>query len=478
MLNLTVLYYIGAFILLCFVWFHATNPFIKHPIFKNPYKTFVRSNGEIGYERTYKLRVYAGPVANLGGYIKSGFLIVQNTFFGFKHARGKTAPEIISDIHRQRFDPNRPYLISGDQFAVLYPRNLGVFYNQLLNPNTALDQTDWENRQRIYLQSVLLAIDGLSASHNPRTTIIPIGTRHAVLTQVHPGGIGSDQVFGLFYALNDMHSTTTSDDGAFVLQTESAVDQILQDHATELQFIYDSYISAVYEPETALVRKDLHLSSARDGVIRSSSLYDNIIMYETIKLAKSLGLKDSLGINIRAIEKNIKSAYWNEANGYYNDDVVNHHFSADWLIGFVTGFFDLNDLSDLKRTILTIEYIEASDLARPFPIKYQVGGNTKIPRMVKWFVPNYGAEVIWSYWGSQYIALLAEVYKKTSDKTYLTKAKRYIKQYENNIRRDAGFAETFDTEGEFLKATLYKSIRVTGWVVEFEYAKYLVKKYS
>jgi len=472
-----VIYCIALLLFVSFIWAHLTNPFVKGTIFKGPYRTFVDEDGNIGYVQNYQLRVFTGPLANTLGYYKGGVLIVQNTFFKGAHARGTTVEAIIRDIHEQRFDPSKPYLISGDQFSVLYPRNLGVFYNQLLNPNTALNSQDWEHRQRIYLQSVLFAIDGLSASINPRTTVIPIGPRHAVLTQVHPGGIGSDQVFGLFYAL-DVLRDDAHQNGSYRHATKAAAKRILSEKKQALQFIYDSYIAAVHQTETLLVRENLHLSSARDGVIRSSSFYDNIILYETIRLAEKLGLKGTLHLNIKAIEQKIKDTYWNESRGYYNDDAENHHFSSDWLIGYVTGFFDLQDARDLQRTLRTISYIETTNLANPFPIKYQLGGNLNVPRFVKIFVPSYGTDAIWSYWGTQYISLLADVFKATRKTEYLNKAQTYIAAYEQNIIKNAGFPETYNAQGEFFRSTLYKSIRVTGWVVEFEYAKDLVRRYG
>lgn len=124
------------------LWFHLTNPYAKVTVFKAPYQTVVSQKGEVNYIERYRLKVYGGSIANLLGYAKSGFLIVQNTFFGGKPAQGSSADEIIDYIHQLRFDPKYPYLISGDQFSVLYPRNLGVFYNQLLDPNTARSQEE------------------------------------------------------------------------------------------------------------------------------------------------------------------------------------------------------------------------------------------------------------------------------------------------------------------------------------------------
>lgn len=459
--------------------FHLTNPYAKTTIFQAPYRTSVNRRGIIEYHELYRLKVYTGPLANVLGYVKSGFLIVQNTFFGSKRAQGGDASAIIDHIHQLRFDPKHPYLISGDQFSVLYPRNLGVFYNQLLDPNTAHSQQDWEGRQRIYLQSVLVAIDGLSAATDPRTTIVPMGPRHAVLTQVHPGGTGSDQVYGLLYALDQLLQPAVSDDGQYKRRTSQAAQRVLRERRKQLQHIYDTYVRTVYEPVTELVRSDLHLASARDGVIRASSFYDNIILYETIRLAQKLGLKDDLSIDVKAMERRIKETYWNDEAGYFNDDLRNPHFSSDWLIGYVTGFFDLTDATDLQRTRRIIKYVEQAGLAEPFPIKYQIPhDNNRVPYFVRRFVPNYGSDVIWSYWGAQYITLLLAMYRQTGTKQYNKLAGVYIDRYLECIVRDGGFAETFDANGAFLHTGVYKSIRLTGWVVQFEHALYAYRQTS
>lgn len=477
---LLVLGCVVAAVTVALILFHLSNPYARRHYFVSPYETEVDGSGNITYVEHYRLKVFTGPFANaLGYYGKNCFLILQNTFFGGKPAQGATADEIIDYIHRRRFDPSHPYLISGDQFSVLYPRNLGVFYNQLLDPNTAHNPQDWEGRQRIYVQSVLVAIDGLSASADPRTTVVPIGPRHAVLTQVHPGGVGSDQVYGLFYALAQLLTPAASDDGRYTRRTKRAAQRILRDRQTQLQYIYDCYLQKTYDPVTSLVKADLHMASARDGVVRSSSFYDNVIMYETIRLAEKLGLESSVDIDTKALKQLIEQTYWNEEAGYYNDDLDNPHFSSDWLIGYPAGFFDLSNKKDVSRTRRTVAYIERSGLAEPFPIKYQIAVSThKVPFFVRHFVPSYGRDAIWSYWGAQYITLLCDMYGVTGERHYLNKAAEYVKKYEQCIVRDAGFAETFDSRGNFLRSGLYKSIRITGWVVQFEHAAYQLRRYQ
>src|SRR5688572_4155124 len=124
---------IPEIIIVCFItflavhlWFHITNPYSRVSIVKLPYSTSV-VGGRIVLSKNFNLRVHSSKFAQLLGYYKSGFLIIQNAYFGSRRAKSPNADGIIRDIHTLRFDPSKPYLISGDQFSVLYTRNLGVF---------------------------------------------------------------------------------------------------------------------------------------------------------------------------------------------------------------------------------------------------------------------------------------------------------------------------------------------------------------
>lgn len=271
---------------------HFVNPYVNPTLFKSPYKTTINDeNGQIEYTQSYKMTVLTGPLSDLLGYYRSGFLIVQNTLTGGKPIKSSSPDKIIRTIHQRRFDPSKPYLISGDQFSVLYPRNLGVFYNQLLDPNTALSETDWENRQQIYLKSVLFALDGLSASDRQQTTLVPIAPRTIAMTTVHPGDVASDAVYGTLFALNRLASEQRSDDGRYEIKTQHSTQRILRERSEQLRFLVDSYISSVVDHKIGLVRSDIHLSSARDGASRKSSCYDNVILWKTLELANNLGIK-------------------------------------------------------------------------------------------------------------------------------------------------------------------------------------------
>lgn len=453
-----------ALIILVHVWFHITNPYAKWNIVQQPYVTKVE-NGKISVEKKFDLTATPGKLAELIGYHKSGFLIVQNAWFGSYPAASSDAHGIIKDIHALRFDPSKPYLISGDQFSVLYPRNLGVFYNTLLDHRTAHSQQDWENRQRIYLQSALYALDAFSSARDITTTIVPMGPRSAVLTQVHPGSVASDSLYGMLYAFDQLQSVPK-------VQTAAAVKQILAERRSDLQMLLDIYRRDVQDPSTQLVTRGIHLASARDGALRDSSFYDNVVLWKTLALADKLGIQKAQLGELDTIRQKIMDIFWDEEKGYFKDDQKNNEYSSDWLLALPTGFLSVEHPDDRTKLERAVAYTRQHKIDQPFPIRYtETNEDVEAPWAVKTFVPNYGGDAIWSYWGAQYIWLLAALYHQTANESYKLDAERYIQTYREKIEQARGFPETFNSKGEFLQNAVYKSIRQTGWVVQFEAAE-------
>lgn len=446
-------------------WFHFTNPYARGTIVRSPYRTKLHG-GKIRVERQFSLKARAGFLARLLGYWKSGFLIVQNAWFGSYRAPSKKADDIIDDIHRLRFNPDKPYLISGDQFSVLYVRNLGVFYNTLLDHRTAHSEEDWENRQRIYLQSALYALDAFTAAGQVTTTIVPISSRRAVLTQVHPGSIASDSMYGLLYALERL---VYAEDVA----TANATKSILQERSDDLARLLEMYLHDVRDKATGLVKRGLHLASARDGALRDSSFYDNVILWSTLQLAKKLEVATLEDGALETLRAKIISTFWDEKEGYFHDDQANAAYSSDWLIALPTEFLSVDNPTDLAMLERAVAYTKAQKIDEPFPIRYTATNDDveRVPWAVRTFVPNYGGDAIWSYWGAQYIWLLAKLYGSTGKQQYHGDAERYARIYRDKIEESQGFPETFDREGNFLQNAVYKSIRQTGWVVQFEAAE-------
>ncbi len=470
----------AASILLVLALFHGylslTNPYAGITIVKQPYTTTVAQNGDISFEKQFDLQVYDSLFADTFGYYKSGFLIAQNTLFGGKHVPGESVEEITDAIHKLRFDPSKPYLISGDQFSVLYVRNLGVFYNSLLNPNNVRSQYDWENRQRIYFQSALYGLDALAGSSTTKTTVVPIGSESVAMTAVHPGSTGSDTVYGLLYALNALATPASSADGTYQIQTAKAAQQLVKSRHQDLKSVYDRYESEVRDRDGNgdFVKKNIVLASARDGADRQQSFYDSLVLWKTRQLAQQMGLSSESTESIEGSRQRILEAYWSEKTGCLRDELSKDgSYSSDWLLALPTGFFDYE--RDYGRLMSCVDHIRSQRLAEPLPIKYTYDV-THAPWAVRTFAPGYGSDVIWSYWGAEYITLLAKLDQLNPDPTMRAEALRHASRWDQAMLDNHGFPETLDPEGKFLHTPLYKSIRSTGWLVQFEYAKSILEK--
>lgn len=442
------------------IYLYVVNPYARYTLFKNPYYTHRTAQGDITYTRVHAVHIKANRLYDLLGYYQSGFFIVLNRVHPIRPLRGKTPHAVLQQVYRIRFDPTKPYLISGDHFSMLYPRNLGVFYNRLLDPSIAYSAHDRECRLRIALQSTLCAIDGLSVSPTA-TTFVPIGPTTIAATHVHPGSIASDSVYGMLSMLAQLNDAP---------ETRQATHRILQEYRCHLTTIVRGYLASVVNQHNGLIREDITLSSARDGTHRTSSFYDNVILWKTRSLAHELDIAPTSIDELKRLRRRIQERYWDEKLGYYHNDLYDTSFSSDWLIGYTTGFLRLQDHQDCTRATRMVDYITSHKLDVPLPIRYQTHNPKYVPWFVRTFVPNYGGTAIWSYWGAEYLTLLARLATLTGDDHYASIALRHKQSYDAAIIRDGGFAETFDQQGNLLVTPFYIGIRRTGWAVQYDYA--------
>lgn len=469
---------IGAF-LTFHAWLHFTNPFAAINIVDQPYTTYME-NGEIKVKKHFDLEVLGGPIAESLGYYKGGFLIAQNNLFGGDPARAATPPSILDEIYRQRFDREKPYLISGDQFSVFYPRDISIFYNAMINPFTAHDQADWENRQRLYLQTALYATDVFAKAGKITTTVVPIGPKSVLLTQVHPGSKPSDTLHGILYAFWTLQDEQKFQDAPYKLQTVKVTRLLTRAREADLKKLLKIYLNDVRDPATGLVKRGVVLSGARDGIHRESSFYDNLILWHTLTLADRLGVSQAAPDELENMRQKIIGLYWDEAEGHFKDDLKNRaarsNYSSDWLVALPVGFLNPADPNDRRYLESSVTFMRAEKVAEPLPIKYTVKAEPEsAPWIVRTFVPNYGGNAIWSYWGAEYLTLLANLYHQTQKPSYRDEAERGIAKYLEKIEKYGGFPETFTPEGEFLSSIAYKSILRTGWAVQLEAAMQILE---
>lgn len=461
-----------------------SNPYGKISRVRNPFDTKLKGR-EILLVKRFTLKVKKSHFWHYFAYAKCAWHIISNVRAGSK-ARSKSLEGVLRDIHRVRFNPKRPYLISGDHFNVFYPRNLGVFYYATLDSRTAFGKSDWENRQRIYLQSVAYALGAFGGNGDCTTTIVPVGPRAVSCINIYH--YPSDALYGTLFGLatlinNDFFLKRFPFESAnsFGLETKETASELLVENRELIVSLIKKYHAHVFDSELGLIRTDIHISSAKDITMRRSAFYDNVIFWKTFVLARELGITDIPEVDLGLLKETILKTYWYETGGYFLEDqspegVEGKYYSADWLAAYFTGFLDVTKPEERRYLELATAYTINAGIDEPFPIRYQqVNRASRQVLAVRLVVPSYGGTSIWSFWGAEFIKLLIGLFEQNGDVAYLDRARKHIHAYEKNMVHYSGYPEVYDTEGKMLRTPLYNSVRQTGWVVGFEQAVLMYK---
>lgn len=464
-----------------------SNPYGRMSRVRNPFETKIQGRAIVLLKR-FSLKVTTSLFWRAFAYAKCAWHIVSNVHAGDK-ARSRSFEGVIRDIHKVRFNPKKPYLISGDHFNVFYPRNLGVFYYAMLDPRTALGKTDWQNRQRIYLQTVAYALAAFEKHGDATTTIVPVGVRAVSCINIYH--YPSDALYGILFALATLIDNSFfakrypfESENGFRLDTKDAAADLLEENRATLALLITKYHARVFDEVSGLIRADIHISSAKDITMRSSSFYDNVIFWKTFVLARELGIDDIPEIDLPALKARILKTYWQEDEGYFLEDrspegILGKYYSADWLAAYFTGFLDAAKSEERRYLERATLYTMKEGIDMPFPLRYQESdrASRQVP-IVRFAVASYGGTAIWSFWGAEFIKLLVVLAEHENDHTFLERAARHIAAYAKKMVRYHGYPEVYDTAGNMLRTPFYNSVRQTGWVVGFEQAVAMFKSMS
>ncbi len=456
-----------------------SNPYGSFSRVRNPYETRRKGNA-IELKKQFDLTVRNSRFWRFFAYAKCAWHIVSNIHAGRK-AKSETLEGILRDIHRLRFDPAKPYLISGDHFNVFYPRNLGVFYYATLDPRTAHGKGNWQNRQRLYLQTTAYALAAFRAHGDCTTTIVPVGPRAAACINIYH--YPSDALYGILFALSALRDNSFflkrypfEAERMFTLETVEAAEALLEEHRPLLTELIGKYYRRVFDEKTGLVRSDIRISSAKDITMRESAFYDNVIFWKTISLARELGIPELPEVDLAALKTRILGAYWQEEDGHFLEDrsaeaIQGKYYSADWLSAYFTGFLDPKKPEERVYLERSAHYTMEKGIDMPFPLRYQQHDRAgrQVP-LVRFIVPSYGGTGIWSFWGAEFIKLLVALGEYEEKERFLERAEQHILSYQKNMVRCRGYPEVYHSAGTMLRTPLYNSVRQTGWVVGFEQA--------
>jgi len=464
----------GVIILFCFIFafqLYISNPYLNSS-FQTPFVAKIQNN-QIILNQTNQIYVINNPIISFFRFAQGGIRIVIASFDNEKPILG-SVQYIISQIHKERFDPSKPYVISAGHFSDFYLRNIGIFYNSVLDPCIPSSQIDWEKREKITTQTIALDLAVLKKVKTEPTTFSSIWPNVYVPLNIFTRP--SDSLYSALYTLYSMQNPQKNTSSCHRLQTQQVGKKLLAENRTNLIRLFQQYQRDVLDQKTGLVKKDITLSSERDSVRRQSSFYDNVIFWATMKLANDLGLVNRPNDYFANLQNKIIDAFWDGKNRLFLNDLSKesqnqHIFSGDEFIVIQTHFLDINNSEDKKMLMQMISYVEKNKLDQPFPLRLAKHDDYKNLYFWVWFgAPMYAGESIWSHWGMEYIKALI----LTDDKD---RAKKFLDIYSANIKKYGGYPEVYDKKGNILHSLLYKSLLHTGWVINYEEAKSILDNF-
>ncbi len=449
-----------------------------------PFSTRVSRNNEIILHQNFPITFHGGKISEFVSYVLSGLGIFSASFNKEKPLLG-SEEEIIQQIHKERFDPSNPYVITGGHFHQLYVRNLGIFYNALLDSRIQMGEKDWENRQRITLQTLALDLEVFHLAKKTYTTIVPITATHYTAMNVRT--TPSDQLFAIVYTLCALTDQTfissifptQKNTKSYSLQTVTVGKKLLNKYAKDLQTLLLSYKQYLLDPITGIIRKDMYLASAMDGVKRESGFYDNVILWATYRLAEKLKIITISEKELHYWKERIIKTFWDEKEGIFIDDLSlfaqkEKLFAADSFIVTSTQFLDITNPKERVMLEKIVAYIQKNNMDKPFPILFtKESYKQRMYFLVKHFVPEYMGTGVWSHWGIEYIKLLVMLGKYNT--TYCNEARKQLESYTKNIEKNKGFPELCDENGNVYKKLAYRAVLRNGWVINYEQAKMMAE---
>lgn len=463
---------------------YVTNPFTRFTIVRGTYTARFGSTGLETQDRNDSLVVRQHPLWRAFALYSCAINVLGARYLNSPRSSAGTVDGVIGDIHDLRFDPERLLLISGDQFTALFVRNLGVFYYPMLDRSVPGSPADWRDRELVYLQTLGYALGVFDRHPELTTTIVATGRRAATCVNIY--AYPSDTLYGMLYALAALLGLEPARPATYAqdvhpLDTVDEAEQLRERYGASLASHLESYRATVTDPATGLVREGLRLSGAKDITQRSSAFYDNVVLWKTRELAGRLGLVEPESEELATMKRRILERFWLPDEGHFLEDlspegVDARYYSSDWLIVLATGFLDPADPVERVYIERSVEHIRAHGIAEPLPLKYHT--DTRAHRqypVVRFAVPSYGGDAIWSFWGMEYVKALLLLHRHTGHAGYLEEAGRHLEAYSAAMLRDQGFPEVYDAGGRMLTTPFYRSIRQTGWVIGFEQARQMYR---
>ncbi|MFO8016747.1 MAG: hypothetical protein R6U32_06595 [Candidatus Woesearchaeota archaeon] len=212
------------------------------------------------------------------------------------------------------------------------------------------------------------------------------------------------------------------------------------------------YHNQVFDPETAMVKKNRQFSSMKDWAKRNSSCYDNSML---AMLREDLNeLKFYNPFQEHDIKKRFKEELWNGKYFYEDMDKKDIVAGDANVFPFWTGVYSTRDMAKS-----CIKSMQKAKLDRPFPLKYTNSRRGQRFMFLERLVGNYEGTAVWPHLGLCFIDVLMKYSKK--------EARRCVEQYTQLIEKNSNFLEVFDEDGRPFSRRFYHADEGMLWACKY-----------
>jgi len=396
--------------------------------------------------------------------------------------------KIYTTIVRKRFKKNTPYLIAGDHFTSFYPRNLGFFYSKALDPKTSIDFEDYKNRLLTYLNSLAFALN-FYKNIELTTTITPLFGKFFTRANIFnkPSDTLCSLLLALDFLINPKDNDFTSKNPEYRKiqnQAKNLATELLNVHKDSLKEKILKHLEYL-NSRLGLVDPKHSLSGIRDGAFRQSSFYENVVTWKTINLSLKHGLISQSDLKSYAkpevLKKKIIVLFVKNKlihNDLTQESIFENNFSADFLVAYSLKFFDLKNLKDLQILKDQVDFILSTPkLISPIGVFYSSSRPARLALPVRLFASKYMSRTIWSHWSTELICLLHDLSICTKDTNYLVTGSKMYEELLQKVLFYKGYPELYGQNLKIYQTPFYTSMIDTGWIVNFEYCRQILKTY-
>jgi hypothetical protein len=214
----------------------------------------------------------------------------------------------------------------------------------------------------------------------------------------------------------------------------------------------DRFYSLVVDPDTGLVRRGVHLSEARDYVIRDSSCYSNCACLVLQRAMRALDLDGPL-LDIDYADL-VERHFW-DGERYRDDMSGDPRASGDANVLPLWGGAVARDEAGRARLAKVLDRLDADGLNDPYPTRY---GNSPARETESIFIERFNPwqrDTVWTCLGLH----LLEVLRDFEHPRLAAELARYVEL----VERTGCFPELLDVDGELFCGPVYMSEDTMIW---------------